>query len=230
MLKCLIVDDDLMARTAMENLCKRVENLEIVASFDSAESALAFLNNDRVDLVFLDIEMPGLSGIEFMDRLTSFPHIIITSSRTEYAYEAFEYQVIDYLKKPISFLRFQRALEKVMDAERRIQKYKEDAKDIYIREEGKLVRVSLDDILFFENLGDYVTIRTANGKRHVIHGTMKGIDSKMIDPRFVKVHRSYIINLDKIKDIEENTLVIAETVIPISRSHKQGLLNRLNFL
>jgi DNA-binding LytR/AlgR family response regulator len=88
----------------------------------------------------------------------------------------------------------------------------------------------LDDILFFENLGDYVTIRLANGKRHIIHGTMKGIDSKMKDPRFVKVHRSYIINLDKIKDIEENTLVIAETVIPISRSHKQALLNRLNFL
>lgn len=230
MLKCIIVDDDLMSRTLMENLCKRAENLEVAASFTSAEDALQFLNTEQVNLIFLDIEMPGLSGIEFMDRLSSFPHIIITSSKTEYAFEAFEYQVIDYLKKPITFLRFQRALEKVLDAERRIQKYKEEAKDVYIREEGKLVRISLDDILFFENLGDYVTIRIANGKRHIIHGTMKGIDSKMKDPRFVKVHRSYIVNLDKIKDIEENTLVIAETVIPISRSHKQALLNRLNFL
>jgi DNA-binding LytR/AlgR family response regulator len=230
MLKCIVIDDDLLSRTAMENLCKRAESLEVEGSFASAQDALQFLNNEQVDLIFLDIEMPGLSGIEFMDRLTNLPHIIITSSKTEYAYEAFEYQVVDYLKKPVTFPRFQRAVEKALDAERRIQKYKEEAKDVYIREEGKLVRISLDDILFFENLGDYVTIRISNGKRHIIHGTMKGIDAKMKDPRFVKVHRSYIINLDKIKDIEENTLVIAETVIPISRSHKQTLLNRLNFL
>jgi DNA-binding LytR/AlgR family response regulator len=230
MLKCIIVDDDLISRTAMERLCKSAENLEVVASFTSAEEALAFLDLEQVNLVFLDIEMPGLSGIEFMDRLSSFPHIIITSSKTEYAFEAFEHQVVDYLKKPITLSRFQRALEKALDAERRIQKYKEEAKDVYIREEGKLVRINLDDILFFENLGDYVTIRLTNGKRHIIHGTMKGIDSKMKDPRFVKVHRSFIINLDKIKDIEENTLVIAEAVIPISRSHKQALLSRLNFL
>ena len=116
-----------------------------------------------------------------------------------------------------------------MEVQRQNETYKTIASEVYIKEDGKFVRISYEDILFFENVGDYVRIRT-NESSHIIHSTLKNIASKLKDSRFLKVHRSYIVNLSKIKDIQENTLVIAKTVIPISRANKPVLMSRLNFL
>ena len=228
-LNCMIVDDDIMARKSIERLCKKVDNLNITAICSSAEEALDKLGTIAVDLIFLDVEMPGLSGIDFLETAAVLPQIILTTSKTEYAYEAFEYQVTDYLKKPFTFPRFQKAVEKAVEQHEKNQEYKANANEVYVKEDGKFVRVSYDDILFFENVGDYVRIKTDLAS-HIVHSTLKNIDTKLNHERFLKVHRSFIVNLDKIIDIQENSLLIDKTVIPISRANKPLLMNRLNFL
>ena len=228
-LNCMIVDDDIMARKSIERLCKKTEKLNIVAICSSAEEALELLGDEPVDLIFLDVEMPGLSGIDFLEKAAFLPQIILTTSKTDYAYEAFEYQVTDYLKKPFTFPRFQKAVEKAMELHEKNKEYKANAKEVYVKEDGRFVRVSYEDILFFENVGDYVRIKT-DSSSHIVHSTLKNIDAKLNNQRFLKVHRSFIVNLDKIVDIQENSLVIEQTVIPISRANKPLLMNRLNFL
>ncbi len=235
-LNCIIVDDDLMARKTIERLCSKNDRLRLLASYESGEDALIALNKNaeadkenEIHLVFLDMEMPNLSGIEMLDRLTVSPMVVFTTSKTDYAFEAFEYQAIDYLKKPITQLRFDQAVEKALRMKQEAQQYQEESNEIYVRTEGKLVRVSCDDILFFENVGDYVRVKTTNNS-YIIHGTLKGVDEKLNNSRFLKVHRSFIVNLQKIVDIEENTLVIEKNVIPISRAHKPILMSRLKVL
>jgi DNA-binding LytR/AlgR family response regulator len=231
-MKCLIVDDDSMARTALQRLCGKQEQLEIVATCESAEAALEFFQNEEneADLIFLDMEMPGLSGKELLDRLPVVPLVIFTTSKADYAFDAFEYGAIDFLKKPISQPRFEQAVQKVLGIQDGNHAFQANSKNIYVRTEGKFVRLNCEDILFFENVGDYIRIRTSSGGNHIIHGTLRSVDDRLNDPRFLKVHRSFIINLDKIVDIEENTLVIEKSVIPISRAHKPILMNRLRIL
>jgi DNA-binding LytR/AlgR family response regulator len=231
-MKCLIVDDDKMACTALQRLCGKQEQLEVVATCESAEEALEFFKNDQdgIDVLFLDMEMPGLSGTELLDRLPVSPMVIFTTSKADYAFDAFEYGAIDFLKKPISQPRFEQAIQKLLTIQNENMHFQATTSDIYVRTDGKFVRLGCNDILFFENVGDYIRIRTATGSNHIIHGTLRSVDERLNDPRFLKVHRSFIINLDKIVDIEENNLVIEKSVIPISRAHKPILMNRLRIL
>lgn len=228
-LKCIVVDDDLMARKAVERLCEKNEQLHLLGTFEGANDAMAFMEKEAIDLLFLDIEMPNLSGIDMLNQLAVLPMVIFTTSKTEYAFDAFEFQAIDYLKKPVTTQRFEQAVTKAFEAVQKREAYQAKTNDIYVREDGRLVRVSCDEILFFENVGDYVRVKTSKGQ-HIIHGTLKSIDEKLNDARFLKIHRSFIINLDKIKDIEENSLVIEKTVIPISRANKAELMGRLKVL
>ena len=228
-MNCMIVDDDIMARKSIEKLCTKSENLEISAICESAEEALKLLGKEPIDLIFLDVEMPGLSGIDFLEEASFLPQIILTTSKTEYAYEAFQYQVTDYLKKPFTFPRFQKSVDKALEIHEKNQEVKSNGNEVYVKEDGRFIRVSYDDILFFENVGDYVRVKT-DAASHIIHSTLKNIDSKLNNTRFLKVHRSFIVNLDKIVDIQENSLVIDKTVIPISRANKPLLMSKLNFL
>lgn len=225
----MIVDDDAMARASIQTLCKKVPLLEVAAICEDAETAIEMLKEQAIDLILLDIELQGMSGIDLLRELVQQPQVIFITSETKYAYEAFQYQVTDYLQKPIQVNRFQEAIEKARKVQAEIDSYKKRSTDIYIKVDGRYVRLGYDDILFFEYVGDYVKISTDKG-RFIIHSTLKNINQKLKDSRFLKVHRSFIINLDKIKDIEENSLVIGNTVIPISRANKPILLGRLNFL
>jgi DNA-binding LytR/AlgR family response regulator len=235
MIQCIIVDDDPLARKSLERLCLRQESLALAGAFERAADAISFLEEteDPVDLIFLDVEMPEMTGIEFLDRLTVMPMVIFTTSNPEYAFDAFEYKAIDFLKKPISIPRFDQAVAKALEISSKNQDYLStsagNSNELYIKEDGRYIRVNCDEILFFENVGDYIRIKTTTGQ-HIIHGTLKAIDDKLKDPRFLKVHRTYIVNLSKIKDIEEGTLVIDKTVIPISRAHRQELMSRLKIL
>ncbi len=229
-MKCIIVDDDLMARKALERLCEKNRSLELLVTFENGKTALDFLTNTSgVDLLFLDIEMPILSGIEVLEKLAVVPMVIFTTTRTDYAYEAFEFNAIDYLRKPITAPRFDQAVDKALTQLQKRQVFQAEANEIYVREDGRYIRVPCDDILFFENVGDYIRIKTIKSQ-YIIHGTLKSIDEKLNDARFLKVHRTYIVNLSKIKDIEENSLVIDKSVIPISRANKGELLGRLKIL
>lgn len=229
LLKCIIVDDDLMARKSLEHLCKKVKELDVLGSFEHAQEGLDFLATETVDLIFLDIEMPEMSGLEFVEHVKILPQVIFTTSNIEYAYDAFEYQATDFLKKPLALPRFIQAIEKAKDIQQQNQEYKANAREVYVKEGSRYTRLPFEEILYFENVGDYVKIQTHTGS-HIIHSTLKSIDGKLSSAEFMKVHRSYIVNLKKIKDIEESTLVIEKKVIPISRANKPILMGMLNFL
>ncbi len=228
-LKCIIVDDDIMARKSLERLCQKVEGLNVVGSFESGQEGLDFIGTTSVDLIFLDIEMPDLSGLEFLEKATVLPQVIFTTSKTEYAFDAFEYQVTDFLKKPLALPRFAIAIEKAKEVQRQNNEYKAKSREVYIKTDGRYIRLPYDEILYFENAGDYVKVQTKSAS-YIIHSTLKAIDAKLRSFEFLKVHRSYIINLKQIKDIEENTLVIEKKVIPISRANKPVLMAKLNLL
>jgi len=224
-----------MARKSLERLCTKHEALELAGVFENAATALAFLEQeqDTIDLIFLDVEMPEMTGMEFLDQAPVLPMVIFTTSNPEHAFNAFEYRAVDFLKKPISLPRFEQAVAKALETVAKSNDIAAaavaNANEIYVREDGRYIRVACDDILYFENVGDYVRVKTA-AAQHIIYGSLKSIDEKLNDPRFLKVHRSFIVNLSKIKDIEENTLVIEKTVIPISRAHKAELMSRLKVL
>ncbi len=228
-LTCIIVEDELMARKSLQRLCAQHESLELLAVCENADEALAFLAEHEVDLIWLDIEMPGLSGFDLLEQLPAMPYIVLTTSKTEYAFDAFQYHVTDYLRKPITLPRFKIAVEKALELQNRSKGAAiTEQQEIYIKTDGRYIRLPFDNISYIENLGDYVKVVT-NSQTHVVHTTMKYLEEKL-SGRFLRVHRSFIVHLDKIIDIEENNLVIANKVIPISRANKPELMNRLNLL
>jgi DNA-binding LytR/AlgR family response regulator len=225
-MKAIIVDDDITSIKSLEYLCAKLEGVEIEACFQDAVSALQFLRKNPIDVLFLDIEMPDFSGIDLVKTVPNLPQVIFTSGNKEYALEAFDYDVTDYITKPITLPRLQKAIDKV-------NKYTQtensaDSDYLFVKTEGRLVKLNIDKILYIETLGDYVVFKTIDGKGHVVYSTLKALDAKIRSKLFVKVHRSYIVNVSKIVDIEENNLVIADKVIPISRAHKADLLAKIN--
>ena len=228
-MRCLIVDDDEMARASLEHLCSKMDELEIVASCDNGIEAMKLLKRESIDLVFLDIEMPDLSGLDLVKTLDHLPQIIFVSGHTKYAVEAFEYHVTDFLVKPIDLPR----LIKAVDHARHLMEKKQqtnDLRELFVKVDGRLVRLSYDDILYVESIGDYVIFHTVKKERFIVHSTLKNIDAKLQHPEFLKVHRAFVVNLTKIVDIEESNLVIGDKVIPISRAHRPILLNRIKTL
>ncbi len=230
-LKTIIVDDDQVATKSMERLCGKKEQIDLQGSFNNPIEAIKFLGQNEIDLLLLDIEMPELTGLELLDQLSVMPQVIFTTSNKEYAYDAFEYDVTDFLKKPITQERFFKSIDKAIDRDENLKDVAKNSnlKEIYIRTDGKLIRIAIDDILYFENVGDYVKIITQD-KVHVINIALKHLHVKLNHPRLLKVHRSYIVNMDKIKDIQENTLLINKKVIPISRAHKSIVMNTINII
>ena len=228
-LTCIIVEDELMSRKSLQRLCEQHGSLELLSVFDNALSALDFLVEQEVDLIWLDVEMPGLTGFGLLEKLPSIPFVILTTSKIEYAFDAFQYNVTDYLKKPITLPRFNIAVEKVLDLHTRAKASLDDGRqEIYIKTDGRYIRLPFETISYVENTGDYVKIFTAT-QTHIVYTTMKYLEEKL-GTQFLRVHRSFIVHLGKIVDIEDNTLVISNKVIPISRANKSELMNRLNLL
>ncbi len=229
--RTILVEDNPMEAAVIEQYCQNYDQLELVNKFTTGEEVFSFLGQNEIDLMFLDIEMPDMTGIELMDKLPYFPQIIITTSNKEYAYDAFEYEVVDFLKKPIPLPRFQKTVEKVISNHELRNKValESAATELYVKTDGKYIRVPYSDILYFENVGDYIKVITNTGM-HIIYGALKSLAERLSYPRFLKVHRSFIVNLDKIVDIEDNTLVIGKKVIPISRAHKPIIMNSINII
>jgi DNA-binding LytR/AlgR family response regulator len=231
-MKCIIVDDNKMARMALKQLVSQVPSLELAAECIDAEEALDTLDNVQIDLLLLDIEMPGMTGLDLTKKLgNSRPLIIFTTAKTDYAVEAFELNVVDYLVKPIALPRFKQAIEKAVET---IESNKEEMKVeeqafVFVKDNGVLKRIAIDDILFLEAMGDYVKVHTPQ-KFHVVHATLKSIEEKLPASKFLRVHRSYIVAINKIDYIQEGTITIGKTTIPVADTHKANLSKRLNLL
>jgi len=239
-MKCIIVDDEAAARAITKQLCKKVEMLTIAEEFDNAIDAIKYLNTNGVDLIFLDIHMPTFSGFDFIQTLKNPPQIILTTSDRNFALDAFEYNcVIDYLVKPITPERFSKAVDRIRKPTTTFTKPEEsiatsgDTKavgnDLYVNIDRRLVKINIPDICLIEAKGDYIKIKAEN-KNYVVHSTLKKIEEKLPSHLFLKVHRSYIINTTKIVDIEDNSVLIKQDVIPVSRANRKELMQRLNLL
>jgi DNA-binding LytR/AlgR family response regulator len=228
-LSCVIVEDLQVAADYLAKCCEKSGLLEVKGHFPNVEEALHFLNQQSVDLLFLDVEMPGATGFELLDRLAYSPKVILTTSKTEYAYDAFEYNVSDFLKKPFTYQRFLESVQKIVapTPESNINSTATD--HIFIKTDGKLIRLNNSDILFIESMGDYVKF-VSTDKKYITHNTIKNLEEKVNKQCFLKTHRSYIINVDKIDDIRENLLFIKGNEIPISKAHRSEVLKRLNII
>lgn len=235
MIKCIIVDDDETARLILKHHCLSSKKLKLVNEFSSAIEAIKFLNSNKIDLVFLDIHMPTFSGFDFLKTMNTSIKIVLTTSDKNFALEAFEYKnVIDYLVKPIRKERFQKSIEKsiiLFDNKENVLKAEElNRLDyLYVNIERRLVKINVSSIYLIEAKGDYIHIKT-DEKKYMVHSTLKKIEEKLPSSLFVKVHRSFILNIAEIVDIEDSSVVVRKEVVPISRTNKSQLMNKLNLL
>jgi DNA-binding LytR/AlgR family response regulator len=233
-MNCIIIDDDKLSRKVIEEFVLRTDSLNLIDSYSSAVDAInAFNTGEEINLIFLDVEMPEMTGLEFMKTLQDPPQIIIISAKDKYAIDAFEYDVTDYLLKPVSYARFFKAVEKVLSRDNDNSETKHVGNEIFIKKGSSLVRLNYDEILWVEALENYVIVNTFSDK-FTIHFTMKAIENKMPTDKFKRVHRSYIVNVNKINVIEDNSVVIkteeGSKVIPIGKSFKDKLMNELNLM
>lgn len=227
-ISCVIVEDLQVAADYTRRCCDKSGQLEVKAHFTNVADALVYLNKESVELLFLDVEMPGANGFELLDQLAYSPAVILTTTKPEYAFNAFEYKAIDFLKKPFTYQRFLEALQKLESNP--FHYTKTDGSDhIFIKADGRLIRLNNTDILYIESMGDYVKFVTTD-KKYITHNTIKALEEKINKDEFAKVHRSYIVNISKIDDIRENDLFIRGVEIPISKSHRPDILKRLNII
>ncbi|MBT8316501.1 MAG: response regulator transcription factor [Lutibacter sp.] len=234
-MKTIIIDDEEMARAIIEKLSSNNKKINLKESFSNAIEAIKYLNQNSVDLIFLDIHMPGFTGFDLLQTLKNPPKVILTTSDKNFAIEAFEYDcIVDYLVKPVTQERFNKAVQKAVlfvqnDAAQPKIEEQEEIKELYVNIDRRLVKINFETINLVEAKGDYILIKTES-KNYTVHSTMKKIEEKLPDDLFLKVHRSFIINTKKIIDIEDNSVLIGNNVIPVSRSNRPELMKRLNLL
>jgi len=233
-MNCVVIDDDKLSRKIVEEFILKTEGLQLKHTFSDAVDAINTLSiEDDIHLIFLDIEMPEMTGLDFMSSLQISPQVIIVSGKDKYALNAFEYDVTDYLLKPITYPRFFKAVDK---ATSRFEKNKANllGKDeIFIKKNSTLVRLKYEDILWVEALENYVIFNTFKDK-YTIHFTMKAIEQKLPGQNFTRVHRSYIVNTSCIDIIEDNSVIVrtadGNKAIPIGKSYKEKLMNDINLI
>lgn len=230
-LNCIIIDDDELSIKMLTHLIGRVEELILDQSFQDPIEAFHYLGTHEVDLVFLDVEMPGMSGFEMLSTLREKPQVIFVSGKRDYALDAFEFDVTDYLLKPVQYSRFLKAIEKAQERVRTKESQSVELKGdfIFVKSDSMLVRVKVEDILWIEALADYIALVTEQ-KKYVTHSTMKSVEARLPKDQFLRVHRSYIVRLDRIDAIEDNTILIGKKMIPVGGTYRDALINALDFI
>jgi DNA-binding LytR/AlgR family response regulator len=231
-MNCLIIDDNVVARGAMKQLVRQDKDLILLGECENAVEAYQKIMNEPVDLLLLDIEMDSMTGIELAKSLgTKNPIIIFVTGHRGYAIEAFELNVADYITKPVTPVRFLQAIEKAKEIYRsRTQEVKmDDESFVFIRDSNVVRRIRIDDILFAEAMGDYVKIYTLD-HFYSIHSSLRQVESKLPGAKFLRVHRSFIIQVGKIDTIEGGTLIINRKTVPVADAYRAALNKRLNIL
>lgn len=229
-IKCVIIDDEPLAIKVIEDHLKNFDNIEIVATYTNPLKAYSLLEKEKIDVVFLDINMPQLTGFAFIENLSYKPSIVITTAYREYAVKSYELDVLDYLVKPIPFNRFLKTINKVYQrtllntpiAEVNLQQ----EPHVFLKVSKKLIKVNLNDILYIESLKDYIKVITTLGD-YVVHKSLTAFSEELPQSNFIRIHRSYAISLNKIKSVEGNTVEIAGRKIPIGRNYVKDARERI---
>ena len=234
-MRCLIVDDNKLSREMIKQLVYQVDFIELKGECENPVEAYNFLKKEDIDLVFLDVEMPGMTGIELIKNLEKRPIIILVTSKKDYAVEAFELNVADYIIKPVSLSRFVVAVNRAKelfenkDQHNEVKVKDKDKEYIFVRSNSLLVKVKIKDIIYVQALGDYVNIFT-NDNRLTVHITLKGMEEKLPSDKFYRLHRSYLTALHHIDNIEEGTAYIGKHPLPIGEQYKKELLRKINLI
>lgn len=232
-LKCAIVDDEPLALELLKSYVKKTPVLELNGAYSSAIEAMKMLPDNPVDLLFLDIQMPELNGLEFSHMVPEDTRIVFTTAFGQYALDGYKVNALDYLLKPISYTDFLQSVNKAVqwfDRKRSIDNEPTDKPDfIYVKSDYKLIQISLKDILYIEGLKDYVKIHLEGESRPILSLTsLKALEEKLPTDRFIRVHRSYIVQKQKIRVIDKARIVFGKEYIPVSESYKQELQNYIN--
>lgn len=221
MIQCMIVDDEPLAQQVLEKYIRQTPGLELVASCFHAGEAFSSLHMHKTDLIFLDIKMPAVTGIDFIRSLKDPPAFIFTTAFAEYALQSYELQAVDYLLKPITYERFRKSIDR-FTGQRMVQPEKEEKKYCYIKVNGSLVKLFFEDVLYAQSMKDYIRITTRSG-HYLTHLTMKSLLDLLPSDRFRRVHRSFLVNLAAVDVIHKGSLVIAGTEIPLGENYKGNL-------
>jgi len=232
-MNCIVVDDDKMARTAIKLMIGQMDFLTFKKECSNPKEAVEYLKKEDIDLVFLDVEMPGMTGMELIKNLDKRPIIILITSKEDYAVEAFELNVADYITKPVTLPRFTRAIGKakeLFDKRDEIKNPVDKSKDyIFVRSNSILTKIKLKDIMYMQALGDYVNIFSGNN-RNTVHCTLKSMEEKLPIDKFYRLHRSYLVAIDHVDHVEENAAYVGKHTIPIGEQFKKELLHKLNLI
>lgn len=230
-LNCIIIDDDEACRVALEQLIGQVDNLKHIGSFENGKKGIQALKSSDTHLVFLDVEMPEMTGLELLAGLEIKPMVILTTSHTKYAIDGYKHEIVDYLVKPITLPIFLKAVSK---AERHFEQLflgnKSGAGNyLFIRKDYVINKVPVADVLWIEAMGDYVTIHTKD-KKFILHSTLRTIESRLPQDKFIRVHRSYIVQIENIKTVEDTSIYVTDKAIPLGSLYKNNFFKRLEIL
>ena len=229
-LNCIIIDDEPLARKGLKEYITDAGFLNLMSEFDNPVKATDIISRGDVQLLFLDIQMPKITGLEFFKTLTNAPPVIFTTAYPQYALEGFEVNALDYLVKPVSFDRFLKAALKAKEyyevREKNVAETADDSAYFFIKADNKLVKIFFDDVLFAEALQNYVTIHTKD-RKYITYLTFRSVENYLPADKFIRVHKSYIVAASKVDSIEGNDIRIGQHHIPISRSLKDEVMDRL---
>ncbi|HEX8575138.1 MAG TPA: LytTR family DNA-binding domain-containing protein [Flavobacterium sp.] len=234
-MNCIIVDDEPIAQEILENYISQISPLYLVAKCSNAFEAMAILHTKKVDLMFLDIKMPGLTGLDMLKTLSSPPKVILTTAFSEYAVESYEYGISDYLLKPVPFERFLKAVNKLLmpknidfpTAEEPMNTSSK-ATFMFFKADKKIYKFYFSEILFFEGCGNYVKVHTQRQNTIMVLDKLSELEEKLPSGGFIRVHKSFIVNLSHITMIEGNIIKVEQKQIPVSKTYKETLMNALN--
>jgi len=232
-IKCLLVDDEPLAIKLIENHISKIESLEVVAKCNNALKAFEILNTQEIDLMFLDIKMPNITGIDFLKTLKNPPKTIFTTAYRDYAIESYDLEAVDYLLKPITFERFFKAIDRLLREKKIVENTKKETtqEDYIIVKSGyKHHKIIMAEILYIESLKDYIKIHAIDDKYIVSKYKISDIEQDLMESHFLRVHRSYIININKISAFTINDIEVSSTEIPIGASYKDKVISFLDRL
>jgi len=227
MINCLVVDDEPIAREGMMEYVRQIDYLNPIAQCKSATEAVGLLQKNKIDLIFLDIQMPKLTGIDFLKALSNPPLVIFTTAYSEYALEGFELDVVDYLLKPISFARFLKAVEKAQSYLHARDKEVSVTQDFFfIKCNGKIEKILMADVIYIEAMANYVIIHTQL-KKYITYLTFSGIEEQLPYDLFVRIHKSFLVAISAIQTIDGNEVITNTMRLPMSKNYKNDVMNRI---
>ena len=231
MISCIVVDDEPLARQLLEGYISQTPGLNCIAVCQSAVEAFSILHEHKVDVMFLDIQMPGITGINFLRSLKNAPKVIFTTAYTDYAVDAFELEALDYLLKPITFERFIKAIQKVNPRKEETTEHTssidENNNYIFLKVDRRLVKINHTDIIYIEGYGDYLKVHTAD-QTYVTYMTFAKLEQLLPPSKFLRIHRSTVVNADHIRFAEGNFLRVKDQDLAIGQSYRDKLFNKLN--